>query len=76
MAASALLLAMLAGCGSRESSAEESKPTPTVEVTLARATSVDVPLTLDAPATIFPREQANISARITAPIRRLLAALS
>lgn len=74
MAASALLLAMLAGCGSREPSAEESKPTPTVEVTLARATSVDVPLTLDAPATIFPREQANISARITAPIRRLLAA--
>lgn len=62
----------LAGCG-RQHGAGEGAPAPVVEVTLARAAAADVPLAIEAPATVFPREQANISARITAPIRRLLA---
>jgi multidrug efflux pump subunit AcrA (membrane-fusion protein) len=40
-------------------------------VKVARAETADVQLTIQAPATIFPREQANISARTTAPILNL-----
>ena len=56
---------LLAGCGAKE----EAPPKPVVAVKLGRAELADIPLTVKAPATIFPKEQANISARITAPIR-------
>ena len=42
-----------------------------VTVKVTRAETADVQLTVQAPATIFPREQANISARTTAPILNL-----
>jgi HlyD family secretion protein len=50
---------------------EEKEPKPVVAVKLARARIADVQLLVEAPATIFPRQQANVAARITAPIRRL-----
>ena len=57
----------LVGCGQKE----EPPPKPIVAVKLAKAEVADIPLTVHAMATIFPREQANISARITSPIRAL-----
>lgn len=50
---------------------EEAPPKPVVTVKVTRAQAEDIKLLVQAPATIFPREQANISARITAPIRTL-----
>ncbi len=70
-ATKALLLAaiLLAGCSHKE----EAPPKPVVTVKVARAELADLQLSVQAPATIFPREQANIAARITAPIRALRA---
>ncbi len=61
-------LLILAGCGAQE----EETPKPVVEVKVAKAEAADVKITVRAPASVFAREQANISARITAPIRKLL----
>ena len=58
---------LLVGC----SHPEEEPPKAVVNVKVARAEVADVQLAVQAPATIFPREQANISARITAPILNL-----
>lgn len=57
----------LAGCGAHE----EESAKPVVEVQAVKVHTEDVKLTVRAPATIFGRQQANISARITAPIRKL-----
>ena len=68
------LLAVLlcfAGCGKKEE--EEAKPKPLVSVKVAAAETADIRLSVKAPASLWPREQANISARITAPIRELRA---
>jgi multidrug efflux pump subunit AcrA (membrane-fusion protein) len=59
----------LAGCGSHP---EEAPPKPVVEVKVAKAELAEVKTTVQAPAFVFGREQANIGARITAPIRKLL----
>ena len=64
-----LFTVFLVGC----SHPEEDAPKPLVNVKVARAEVADVQLTVQAPATLFPREQANISARITAPILNLKA---
>lgn len=61
-------LLVLAGCGAQE----EATPKPVVEVKVAKAEAAGVKITVRAPASVFAREQANISARITAPIRKLL----
>ena len=58
---------ILTGCAEKE----EPPPKPVVAVKLAKAELADLPLTVRAMATLYPREQANISARITAPIRAL-----
>jgi multidrug efflux pump subunit AcrA (membrane-fusion protein) len=58
----------LAGCGSQE----EPPPKPVVEVKIAKADVAEVRITVRAPAYVFAREQANINARITAPIQKLL----
>jgi HlyD family secretion protein len=65
----AVLSVWLAGCAQKE----EPPPKPVVEVKVAKAEVADVQLSVRAPATIFPKEQANISPRVTAPIRRLAA---
>ncbi len=61
---------LLAGCGREKA---ESAPKPVVEVKVAKAEIVDLRLSAEAPATTFPREQANITARITARILKLAA---
>jgi HlyD family secretion protein len=62
-----LPLLLLAGCASPE----EAPPKAVVNVTAAKAETVDVRIVVKAPASIFAREQANISSRVTAPIRKL-----
>ena len=54
-----------------KSEREEEAPKPVVEVKTAKAEVADLQLTVHAPATIFPLEQANIASRITARIVRL-----
>ena len=58
----------LFGCSRQEDGTPQK---PTVSVKVAKAETADVQITVQAPATIFPREQANISARITVPILSL-----
>ena len=58
---------LVAGCATKE----ETASAPVVDVKAARAELGDVRLSVSAPATIFPRQQANIAPRLTAPIRRL-----
>jgi multidrug efflux pump subunit AcrA (membrane-fusion protein) len=62
---------LLAGC--RAETEEEKAPKPVVEVKTVKAEIADLDLVVRAPANIFPREQANITARITAHISRLYA---
>jgi HlyD family secretion protein len=62
-----LFTVFLFGC----SHPEEGPQKPVVTVKVTRAETADVQLIVQAPATIFPREQANISARVTAPILNL-----
>src|SRR5512133_2506667 len=59
----------LAGCAKHE----EAPPKPVVAVKVARAETAEVKVSVRAPATVFAREQANVSARITAPIRAMKA---
>ena len=61
--------ALLAGCGSKGEDAAR----PVVEVKVARAERTDLQIVVRAPATVFPREQANIAPRLTATIRELKA---
>jgi len=63
----ALLLA-LAGCAAHEEEAAK----PVVDVKVIRATAEDVQITVNAPASVFARELANVGSRVTAPIRKLL----
>lgn len=63
-----LTVLMLAGCSNQP----EEPPKPVVDVKTAPAQEAEITLRLHAPATIFPREQANVAARITAPIRQIL----
>ena len=65
-----LCAALLAGCGQKK---EETPEKPVVAVKVARAELADLPQVVTAPGTLFPREQSNIAARITAPIRELKA---
>ena len=62
-----LSVMILAGCSSRE----EEHAKPVVDVKVAKAELEDVRITVRAPATVFAREVANISARLTAPIKAL-----
>jgi HlyD family secretion protein len=64
-----VLVVMLAGCRGPEQ--EQAKPV--VDVKVAKAELADVKLIMRAPASVFAREQANLSARITAPIATLAA---
>jgi HlyD family secretion protein len=64
------LMVFLAGCAHKE---EDPPNKPVVAVKLARAERADLRISVRAPATVFAREQANVGARITAPIRELRA---
>lgn len=72
MKAAALLLCavVIVGC-SHPQDVETEKPIVAVQV--IRAETADLPQVVSGPATIFPREQANVAARITAPIREMRA---
>ena len=66
---SILCAAVLAGCSHKEEA--EEKPKPLVSVKTIAAEVTDIPLLVKAPASLFPREQASISARVNAPIRTI-----
>ncbi len=65
-----LSLPILSACSAGR---EEPEAKPLVAVTVATAELADVQSTVRAPATLHPREEAGVAARITAPIRELLA---
>lgn len=52
---------------------EQPEAKPVVAVKVAKAGLADLRLTVRAPATVYPRQQANVAARITAPIHELRA---
>ncbi len=56
----------LVGCGAKT---EEKEPPPVASVKVTQADERSLDLVIQAPATVFAREQANISSRITAPIQ-------
>ena len=64
-----LCAAVLAGCSHKDEA--EEKPKPLVAVKTATAEVAEIPVLVKAPATLFPRELANISARVNAPIRSI-----
>lgn len=64
------LAAVLAGCSEPE---QESETVPVVAVRVAQAGTTDFSVRVEAPATVYPREQARITSRLTAPIRELRA---
>lgn len=66
-----LLTLILAGCSKQEE--QEPEAHPVVAVKIAKVEQADLTLQVHAPATIYPREQAAIASKITAPIRTLLA---
>jgi multidrug efflux pump subunit AcrA (membrane-fusion protein) len=64
-----VLTLALTGCGKKDE--EENVGKPVVNVKIAAADEKDLEIKVSAPATVYAREQANIAARITAPIREL-----
>ncbi|MEO8100383.1 MAG: efflux RND transporter periplasmic adaptor subunit [Acidobacteriota bacterium] len=65
-----VLLCVLTACSSSEPK-EEPETKPVVTVKTAKAEIRDLTVSVSAPATIFAREQANVTSRMTAPIQTL-----
>lgn len=63
-----LITVLYCGCGAKT---EEKEPPPIASVKVAQADERNLELTIQAPATVFAREQANICSRITAPIQEV-----
>ena len=63
------LLGSLLACAPHE----QPEAKPVVAVKVAKAELADLRVTVRAPATAYPRQQANLAARITAPIHELRA---
>lgn len=66
-----ILCVAVSACGGGGHQEEEAAKKPVAPVQTAVAEGAAVALTLSAPATIFPREQANITPRLTGVIREL-----
>lgn len=64
----ALSVIGLAACSKPDAAKEE---TPVVAVRVAPVKRADIPITTSGPATIFPKQQANVASRLTARIREL-----
>jgi multidrug efflux pump subunit AcrA (membrane-fusion protein) len=64
-----VLILALAGCGTQREEAAK----PVVAVKVARVEKARVAVVVRAPAIVYPKAQANIAARMTAPIRELRA---
>jgi len=71
LAAPAALLLLLLNGACSTAKPEEAPAKPQVSVQVAQAEVHDVPITVRAPATVFPRQQASVASRITAPILSL-----
>lgn len=59
---------LLGGCRAAQ---EEPEAKPLVNVTVSKAQMADVPVAVNAPAIVHPRQQAGVASRITAPILEL-----
>jgi len=69
-----ITIALISGlpfAGCKADSKAEKPPTPVVEVKTAKAEIADLEPATRAPASVFPREQANIASRLTARILKL-----
>jgi len=64
-----LPIALLTFSCSQPAADEEAEPKPVVAVKVAKAGTQDLVVTVTASATIFPREQASVTSRMTAPIQ-------
>jgi HlyD family secretion protein len=64
-----LACALMAGCKAKPTAAEEEAPTP-VQIEDARKGPIDHIVTAD--AVLYPINQANVTAKISAPIKRVL----
>jgi RND family efflux transporter MFP subunit len=71
MAIAAVLGSAALGLGCRTGAEAEDESEPLVRVRVAEAEAQDLELSLEAPAVVFPREQANVTSTLTAPIREL-----
>ena len=67
--AGATLATLLAGCRANEDPPSQA----IVEVRIVEAERADLQITVRAPATVFPRAQANIASRLTATVREMTA---
>lgn len=67
----ALSLVLLASCAKEQAATQEDPPVVSVQVAPVVKTTISI--SVKGPATIFPRAQANVTSRITAPIRELRA---
>jgi len=63
------LCALLTVSCSKPAAEAEAETKPTVAVKVAKAETQDLVVTVSASASIFPREQANVTSRMTAPIQ-------
>lgn len=68
-AAGLLCSIFLCSCGG--TAKEEEAPKPVVSVKIGKVEQKTLEVTVQAPATVFPRSQAAIASRVTAPIRAL-----
>src|SRR5271155_299744 len=66
----AAVLAMLAGCGKEKAKEEEHEPPTPVTVETAGLGAIDRVVTAD--AVLYPINQANVTPKITAPVKRVL----
>jgi multidrug efflux pump subunit AcrA (membrane-fusion protein) len=67
--AAALALLLLSACGSKEKPEAEAEPEVTVDVAPVLATTISQKVTAD--AIIYPINQASVSSKISAPIRKI-----
>lgn len=63
-----LFAAATSGCGP---ATEEASPEPTVAVQVARVRQADLDVVVRAPGTVYPREEADVTSRLTARIVEL-----
>jgi multidrug efflux pump subunit AcrA (membrane-fusion protein) len=71
-AAVSLVMLLLSGCGRKEVKADASEAEPPAPVQVDNVTRGPIDVIVNANAVLFPVNQANVTSKISAPIRRVL----